>query len=38
MRPLKGSLASRHAIILPEPGARLSLAEAFADELREESV
>lgn len=37
VKPVKEALASRTAIIFPEPGARLSLAEAFANELRAES-
>lgn len=36
VRPVKEALASRTAIIFPEPGTRFSLAEAFANELREE--
>jgi DNA-binding transcriptional LysR family regulator len=36
VKPVKESLASRSAIIFPEPGARLALAESFASELREE--
>ena len=36
VRPVKEALASRSAIIFPEPGARFSLAEAFANDLREE--
>jgi DNA-binding transcriptional LysR family regulator len=36
VRPIKETLASRLAIIFPESGARLSLANAFADDLREE--
>lgn len=36
VRPVKEALASRYAIIFPESGARLQLADAFANELREE--
>jgi DNA-binding transcriptional LysR family regulator len=36
VRPVKEALASRYAIIFPESGARLPLADAFANELREE--
>ena len=36
VRPVKEQLSSRCAIIYPDPGARLSLAEAFATHLREE--
>ena len=36
VKPVKESLASRQAIIFPEPGARLALADSFANELREE--
>lgn len=34
--PLKEELTSRSAIIFPHPGARLKLAEAFAEELKKE--
>jgi DNA-binding transcriptional LysR family regulator len=37
VRPIKEELTSRSALIFPEPGPRLALAEAFAKELREES-
>jgi DNA-binding transcriptional LysR family regulator len=36
IRPIKEAFASRLGIIFPESGARLSLANAFANELREE--
>lgn len=35
-RPIKEELTSRAAVIFPEPGSRLMLAEAFAKELRQE--
>lgn len=37
VRPVCETLAARYAIIFPESGARLPLADAFANELREES-
>ena len=37
VRPVKEALTSRAAIIFPYPGARFSLADAFANELREET-
>lgn len=36
VRPIKEAFASRLAIIFPASGARLSLANAFANNLREE--
>lgn len=36
VRPIKEEVASRYAIIFPESGGRLSLANAFANDLREE--
>lgn len=36
VRPVRDELTSRSAIIFPYPGARLLLAEAFAEDLREE--
>ncbi|MFS8980873.1 LysR family transcriptional regulator [Cupriavidus necator] len=36
VRPVREELTSRSAIIFPYPGARLLLAEAFAEDLREE--
>ena len=36
VRPVKEALSSRYAIIFPESEARLPLADAFANELREE--
>lgn len=36
VRPIKEALAARLAIIFPESGGRLSLATAFANDLREE--
>jgi len=36
VRPVKEALASRYGIIFPDSGARLQLADAFANELREE--
>lgn len=36
VRPVKEALVSRYAMIFPESGARLQLADAFANELREE--
>lgn len=36
VRPIKEAFASRLGIIFPEAGARLSLANAFANDLREE--
>ncbi|MDP3886220.1 MAG: LysR substrate-binding domain-containing protein [Hydrogenophaga sp.] len=36
IRPIKEAFASRLGIIFPESGARLSLANAFANDLREE--
>ncbi|MGZ5787529.1 MAG: LysR substrate-binding domain-containing protein, partial [Ramlibacter sp.] len=36
VKPIKEALTSRSALIFPEPGARLALAEAFAKDLREE--
>ena len=35
-RPIKKSIASRHAIIFPNVAARLALANSFANDLREE--
>lgn len=37
VRPIKEELTSHSALIFPEPGARLALAEAFAKELRDEA-
>lgn len=36
VRPIKESIASRHAIIFPNMAARLALATAFANDLKEE--
>ncbi|MGE0498765.1 MAG: LysR family transcriptional regulator [Ramlibacter sp.] len=36
VRPVKEKLSSRCAIIFPDPGARLALADAFTDYVREE--
>lgn len=36
VRPVREELTSRCALIFPEPGARLALAEAFAKDLRDE--
>nr|WP_315431120.1 LysR family transcriptional regulator [uncultured Albidiferax sp.] len=36
VRPVKEAIASRYALIFPQVGTRLSLADAFATELREE--
>jgi DNA-binding transcriptional LysR family regulator len=38
VRPIKEAFSSRYAVIFPESGPRLQLANAFANELREEIV